>query len=166
MVGFDKRSIRRDLRVADDILAAEDRGAGHVLRFQPSQPVLRRIGQQHFLRQRKPVVDVFATQFRRGEAGVGQPFRFAKGPRQRLPLLVRLHGDGDIAVRRLIDQVDEALRPFRLHLVADEGVAAHVRSPEEGEHRVQHGDADMLPLPRLQPVKERRGYSLRRREAG
>ena len=51
-----------------------------------------------------------------------------------------------MAVRGLVDQVDEALLRLALRIVADEGVAAHVRAPEEGDDRVEHGQAHMLAL--------------------
>ena len=134
MIGLDHRSRWLD-RPADgrsSSPAAQDRGARHVLGFQPRQP-------------RWPRSAVRRTSWVKAEArrrcsgaaapcvlkrSVLQPLRPAQAP---VPgsahCLSVCTATADVAVGGLVDQVDEALcRLSCRQLVADEGLAAHVRA--------------------------------------
>ena len=85
---------------------------------------------------------------------------------QRRPFLVGHDGGGHEAVLRLVDQVDEARRRALVDLLAHVGLRAHVGGPQEGQHRVQHGEAHVLAPAGLEPPHQCRGDRLGGRHRG
>ena len=114
------------------------------MRGQPLEPVLGAVFDKLCLGHLQPGVDVVLTRGRGGETRVVVPFGCTERGEQRLPFLVGLHRDADIARGRFVDQIDEAGGLRLVELVADEGLAVHVRMPEKIDHRVEHGDMHML----------------------
>ena len=85
---------------------------------------------------------------------------------QRRPFLVGHDGRRHEPVLRLVDQVDEARRRARRDRLAHVGLRAHVRGPQEGQHRIQHGEAHVLAPAGLEPPDQRRGDRLGGRHGG
>jgi hypothetical protein len=133
---------------------------------QPLQPFLGAARAQRLLRQGEALVDVPLPQRRGGEARVGEPLRPLERAGQRLPFLVALHRDADVAGRGLVDQVEEAGRLLLGYRLLREGLAAHVGTPEEGHDRVQHGQPHVLPRRAAGARQQRGGDRLGRDGAG
>lgn len=72
----------------------------------------------------------------------------------------------DVAVARLVDEIDETLGMLLADTVIDHGLGFHVRSPQEGDDRIEHGDVDRLALSGSFPVEERRRDRLGGDDAG
>ena len=166
MVVFDDRAVGGDLGVADHGVAGGDRRAGNAGRLQPGEPVGTGGGAQHPLRHRQAKIDMAMASGGGAEALVVEPLRLPQGMGQRPPFLVLLHRHGDMAVFRLVDEVDEALRRLLGDAAIRHGLALHVGRPQEGDGAVQHGEADGLAFARPLAVIEGGADRLRGDDAG
>ena len=144
VVGLDDDAAGFDLGMAHHLGAGQYRRAGYAGGFEDAEPLGGRFLQQGFLHHLQAFVGVAVTARRRLEALVFKPLRVAYGVAQAVPLVVGHHRDADVAVRRLVDEVDEGRGPGDVDLLANEGLAAHVRRPQEGDDGVQHGQPDVL----------------------
>ena len=166
MLHFDDDAARLHLRVLHHLASREDGRAGHAGVFEDGEPLFGALRKQCFLGHFQPFVGVAVSPRRRLEAFVFQPLRVADGVAEAVPLLVAHHRDADVAAGGFVDEVDEGGGSGNVHFLADEGLAAHVRRPHEGDDRIQHREAHMLPLAGALAGEERRRDGLRRGDAG
>ena len=152
--------------MVDDFVPGQRRRTGHAAGFEAIHPFAGGAFEQDLLGQFEPCVDICGARRRRGEAVVGQPVRPVQRRTQAAPFLVGHHGDRHVAVRRLVDQVDDAGRRLVGNVGAGPGLRVEVRGPEEGQDGIQHRQADMLARARALAAKQGGADRLRRGDRG
>ena len=163
---FGDDTVGGDLRVTDHVVAVEHGGTGDILGLEPFKPFGAGSRSENLLGQLEPCVDVTLATGRCAKALVVEPLGPLQGARESLPFLVLLDCHRNVAVARLVDEIDEALGMLLADPVIDHGLGFHVRSPQEGDDRIEHGDVDRLTLSGSFPVEERRGDRLGGDDAG
>ena len=156
MIVFGDDAVGGDLRVTDHVAAVENGSTGDILGLEALQPFGAGGRSENLLGQFEPGVDVTLAPRRRAKALVVEPLGPPEGARERFPFLVLLDRHRNVAVARLVDEIDEALGMLLADTVIDHGLGFHVRSPQEGDDRIEHGDVDRLALSGSFPVEERR----------
>ena len=163
---FDDHAACLHLRVLHHLASGEHGGAGHAGVFEDGEPLFGALDEQRLLGHFQPLVGVAVAAGGGLEAFVFQPLGVVEGVAEAAPLVVAHHRDADVAAGGLVDEVDEGGGGGNVHFLADEGLAAHVRRPHEGDDGVEHGEPHVLALPGAFAREKRRRDRLRRRDAG
>ena len=161
MFRFHDDARRLHLRMSQHLAARQHRRTGDAGLFEAPQPFLGRFGQERLLRHFQALVGVAIAASGRFEALVVQPFGVADGVAQAVPLIVAHHRNADVAAGGFVDEVDEGGGGGHVHFLANEGLAAHVGRPHEGDDGIEHGEAHMLTFTASLAGEERGRHGLR-----
>ena len=120
------------------IMTGKNGRAGNVLGFESLYPFSRRAIFQCRLRHFESSILVQLKACRVLKSRIIQPPGFIDGPRQANPLGMTHYCHTEVAIGGLIDQVDETLRCLGCHLVTNERMTTHVRTPQKRHDGIQH----------------------------
>ena len=158
--------VRDDLGVLDQLALIEYRGAGHLVRIQPVEPLRGGALQQDLLGLLEALHHVDGAVVGRQVELVLEPVGSLEGGAEPLPLRVRDRADGDVAVAGAVDEVRREPRTGLGKLAVDDGEVDEPLRPEEGDHRVQHREPHVLAFAGAFAVEEGGGDRLGGGEGG
>ena len=155
-------SIFANLLILEEFKAAQDRSGRDIVAQQPPQDFARGPLLQFGGHDLPPFHRVYGPVARGLEAGVIDEILPIERPAHASPFVVGQRSRGEVSVLRREYQIGPQLTLGGIALITHEGQARHRFGPQIGNHRVQHRDPHVLPLPGSFAREKRRGDRLGR----